>query len=289
MNTLARKGQAPVSTDQGLTLSQQSGCMLYVETSSRSSPKSVISAFEVAALAKFGPNSTHHHASRNMSMSLVSLGPKLMPPPVPPKPLVPNYQHRISPPVPPKPRRAISTLALNQPLFLDKENYNYVSQHHLDQPQPLSGPNKLVMQSRPSSASKSNLLSHGSSPRLNFKTSKERSMSSLLSLSNGHYGRATPRLSRKNGQANDKTVTIKCQRLNAEKQYEEVDVEVPAPIYDTLRFYNSAADSSSASSSGLDTTSSRGSRHSTEKTDLHVTKNKTFTSKIRSLFGKSTT
>ena len=36
----------------------------------------------------------------------------------------------------------------------------------------------------------------------------------------------------------DKTVTIKCQRLNAEsKQYEEVDVEVPAPIYETLRYY----------------------------------------------------
>ena len=35
----------------------------------------------------------------------------------------------------------------------------------------------------------------------------------------------------------DKTVTIKCQRLNAEsKQYEEVDVEVPAPIYETLRY-----------------------------------------------------
>ena len=130
------------------------------------------------------------------------------------------------------------------------------------------------------SGSKSNLLS-GSSPRLNFKTSKERSMSSLLSLN----GPRTPKLSRKshgNGKNEDKTVTIKCQRLNADKQYEEVDVEVPAPIYDTLRFYNSE----SSASSGLDTTSSRGSRQS-DKGEFNVTKNKTFTSKIKSLFGKA--
>ena len=108
-------------------------------------------------------------------------------------------------------------------------------------------------------------------------------MSSLLSLN----GPRTPKLSRKshagNGNKNeDKTVTIRCQRLNADKQYEEVDVEVPAPIYDTLRFYNSE----SSASSGLDTTSSRGSRQS-DKGEFNVTKNKTFTSKIKSLFGKS--
>lgn len=267
MATLARKGQAPVSTDQGLTLSQQSGCLLYVETSSRTSTKSVISAFEVAALAKFGHLSANQQANKNLSMSLMSLNPKLMPPPVPPKPYIQFYP-RISPPVPPKPRRAISTMALNHNAhFLDKENFNYVSQNHLDK-------QKLVIH-RP--ASKSNL--HGSSPRLNFKTSKERSMSSLLSLS-GPRNHSTPKLARKNG---DKTVTIKCQRLNADKQFEEVDVEVPAPIYDTLRFYNSE----SSASSGLDTTSSRGSRQS-DKDAMQMTKNKTFTSKIRSLFGKST-
>ena len=114
-------------------------------------------------------------------------------------------------------------------------------------------------------------------------------MSSLLSLN----GPRTPKLSRRgghgfgggNGNKNneDKTVTIKCQRLNADKQYEEVDVEVPAPIYDTLRFYNSE----SSASSGLDTTSSRGSRQS-DRGEFNVTnKNKTFTSKIKSLFGRT--
>ena len=144
--TLARRGQAPVSTDQGLTLSQQSGCLLYIESSSKTSLKSVISAFEVAALAKFGHLST---TPRNISMSLMSLGGgahnKYMPPPVPPKPsYIGGLQHpsfnRISPPVPPKPRRAISTMALNhqhhQPMhnsMLEKENFNYVSHTHLDQ------------------------------------------------------------------------------------------------------------------------------------------------------------
>ena len=71
--------------------------------------------------------------------------------------------------------------------------------------------------------------------------------------------------------------------MNADKQYEEVDVEVPAPIYDTLRFYNSE----SSASSGLDTTSSQGSRQS-DRGEFNVTnKNKTFTSKIKSLFGRT--
>jgi hypothetical protein len=33
-------------------------------------------------------------------------------------------------------------------------------------------------------------------------------------------------------------ITIKCQRLTADKTYEEIEVEVPAPIYDTIQLYN---------------------------------------------------
>jgi len=275
LSTLARRGQAPVSTDQGLTLSQQSGCLYYLETSSKCAPKSAYSVLEVAALAKFGghPAQRSHqnqHLPRNMSVSLMNLPNKIMPPPVPPKPMLHNniptlgtsghqqvqpkiLNHQPPPPmVPPKPRKAVSTMNLNYEH--QKEN--------------------LVIH-RP--ASRSNLLS-GSSPRLNFRTSKERSMSSLLSLS----GPRTPKLNRKS-RDNDKTVTIKCQRLNSERQYEEVEVEVPAPIYDTLRFYNSE----SSASSGLDTTSSRGSRQS-DKHDYNLNKNRTFSAKIRSLFGSRT-
>ena len=33
-------------------------------------------------------------------------------------------------------------------------------------------------------------------------------------------------------------MTIKCQRLTADKTYEEIEVEVPAPIYETIQLYN---------------------------------------------------
>ena len=130
--------------------------------------------------------------------------------------------------------------------------------------------------------SRSHLYSGGSSPRLSFKTSKDRSMSSLLSLSQSR----TPKMARKNNPS-EKTVTIKCQRMNADRKFEEVEVEVPAPIYETLRFYNSE----SSASSGMDTTSSRGSRHSGlergSTTDGFGAKTRTLTSRIKSLFGKT--
>ena len=107
-------------------------------------------------------------------------------------------------------------------------------------------------------------------------------MSSLLSLSQSR----TPKMARKNNPS-EKTVTIKCQRMNADRKFEEVEVEVPAPIYETLRFYNSAE---SSASSGMDTTSSRGSRHSgleRANTDGFGAKTRTLTSRIKSLFGKT--
>jgi hypothetical protein len=33
-------------------------------------------------------------------------------------------------------------------------------------------------------------------------------------------------------------ITIKCQRLRPDKTYEEIEVEVPAPIYETIQLYN---------------------------------------------------
>ena len=86
------------------------------------------------------------------------------------------------------------------------------------------------------------------SPKLSFKTSRERSSASLLSLTGSHLAR-TPKIARRStgsskqvGSSNSPPmVKIKCQRLNADsKEYEEVEVEVPAPVYGTLRFYNEA-------------------------------------------------
>ena len=33
-------------------------------------------------------------------------------------------------------------------------------------------------------------------------------------------------------------MTIKCQRLTADRTYEEIEVEVPVPIYETIQLYN---------------------------------------------------
>ena len=55
---LGKRGQAPVSVEQGITLSQQAGCLMYVETSSRFNRQSVVVAFEVAGLAALGQLAT---------------------------------------------------------------------------------------------------------------------------------------------------------------------------------------------------------------------------------------
>ena len=41
-------------------------------------------------------------------------------------------------------------------------------------------------------------------------------------------------------------ITIKVGTLNEDKTYEEIEVEVPAPIYDTMQLYNETSASSSA-------------------------------------------
>merc|ERR1711902_35846 len=91
------------------------------------------------------------------------------------------------------------------------------------------------------SGSRSHLIAQ--SPKLSFKTTRDRSMSSLLSIGS----QRTPKIARKSSSSantssnsgssnsslpkNEKTVTIRCQRLNPNKNntMEEVDVEVPAP------------------------------------------------------------
>eukprot|EP00094_Tigriopus_californicus_P008717 TCALIF_08402-PA protein Name:"Similar to RND3 Rho-related GTP-binding protein RhoE (Pongo abelii)" AED:0.23 eAED:0.23 QI:644/0.16/0.42/0.42/1/1/7/0/530 len=210
----------PVSANQALKLSQQSGCSLYVETSAKECSRSAISAFEVAALVTLGQLQQH--------MPLLQSSPA---PPIPPKAV------KISPPVPPKPRRAVSHMALN------KEN--------IYTPEPL----------KQKSVSKANIFP--SSPKLSLKTSKNRSSASLLSLSS----QRTPKIPRKSGK-HERMITIKCQRLNSAKEYEEVEVEVPEPVYETLRYQNDP----------------NGAR---QEIALNKAKKNTFTAKIRNMFLKT--
>ena len=52
----------------------------------------------------------------------------------------------------------------------------------------------------------------------------------------------TPRQARKTPDksktTNEKMITIKCQRLTADRTYEEVEIEVPAPVYETMQNYS---------------------------------------------------
>ena len=68
-------------------------------------------------------------------------------------------------------------------------------------------------------------------------------------------------------------ITIKCGRLNEDKTYEEIEVEVPAPIYDTIQLYNDT----SASPSGGGLMSARGAK---ERRSLGSKLRNLFTSKI---------
>ena len=83
------------------------------------------------------------------------------------------------------------------------------------------------------------------SPRTASLSSSSRSASlsskSIPSISS--LGCKTPKSLRKNSSlAKDnkveKTMTIKCQRLTADRTYEEIEVEVPVPIYETIQLYN---------------------------------------------------
>jgi hypothetical protein len=184
-----------------------------------------------------------------------------------------------SPPVPPKPRRAVSQLLLEQ------ESFGQFSPQFRgrSETRPAQAQSQLHL-ARPARD-----LSQGpiytSSPKLSLKTAKQRkSSASMLSLRmpslanltstgspTGTVQRRAPRdhsLRRRQQKHEEKTVTIRCQRLNEAREYEEVEVQVPEKVYETLRFYNEQISppletsrcASRATSSSASTSSSSGRR-----------------------------
>ena len=219
-----------------------------METSARSCGRSAISAFEVAALVATGKLTSEDQRPRQR--------PLVPPPPVPPKPLMAGLT-RVSPPVPPKPRRAMSQMALNN----GKENFY--------SPEPIkhSDSTRNVLMAAPAM-----------SPKLSFKTSRDRSSASLLSLNGGGGGGRTPKVPRK---SSERTVTIKCQRLNAGSgEYEEVEVEVPGPIYETLRFYNGGEGKAAGRTTTTTSDFNKPQQHQPQQSS-------SMSSRIRSLFARS--
>ncbi|CAB4059952.1 unnamed protein product [Lepeophtheirus salmonis] len=185
ITNLASQGLAPISAEQGLTVSHQIQAVLYIETSAKSSHRAALSAFENRSHFPSIPCTTSSSQIKKHSLSSCTskascATSRLLGPPKQRKPL-------------------LSRTFINKSLL------------HLHQ------------------------VSESNSQQQPFKVvSRERS---LLNLSG-----ATPRTPKTQRKERERMVTIKCQRLTLDKRREEVDVEVPAPIYETLRFYNVSSD-----------------------------------------------
>ncbi len=209
---LAKDGRAPVSSDQALSFSQQMGALMYVETSAKLSRKTPSTAFDVAAMAALG---------------------KLAPPKESSPRSTPSPKSSL------KKQKFSSTPPANS---LEREQGGQSAAHFWDKFNPAQSPALNRSSSEyptvNKAASNANTGSLGSSR-------SARSSSSIPSISS--LGSKTPKGSRKNSAKNqtngggERMITIKCQRLTADKTYEEIEVEVPAPIYDTIQLYNDAS------------------------------------------------
>ena len=211
--TLAKQGRAPVSADQALSFSQHVSALMYVETSARTSTRAAISAFEVAGLASMG-QLTKPRSPRST-----------------PSPKALNKKQRYSS------STSSPQNSLDRSNDLDIEAANEVTtgldssaEHFWER-----------LQSPKISRSTSEATSRmpGS---LHSSRSASLSSKSIPSISSS-LGSKTPKASRKSSMSKnnpnvEKTMTIKCQRLTQNRTYEEIEVEVPIPIYETIQLYN---------------------------------------------------
>ena len=176
-----------VTSSEALSMSQQIGAVMYVETSAKTSRRGVASVMEVAALTTLG------HLSSSTPVKMVQ--------PHPPSPLVSKKQQR---------QRSVSISRDNWDGSL-RSNSSTLSSTKSD----------TSMISVESSSSSS--TSTSSSPKISINTCK------------------TPKTDRRHrandkdsGKSEEKMVTIKCQRLRPDKTYEEVDIQVPVAVYNTM-------------------------------------------------------
>ena len=241
LSNLAKQGRAPISPEQALTFSQQINALMYVETSAKTSTRAAISAFEVAGLASMGklskprsPRLVNHllplDDSCQTSKILESkdfcqtfyktenfwLNSQFLYFRSTPSPKALNKKQRYSTTSPQN--------SLERAADEDENSHDESTEHFWDR---LGSP-KVSESPRTASLSSS---------------SRSASLSSKSIPSISSLGCKTPKSLRKNSSlAKDnkveKTMTIKCQRLTADRTYEEIEVEVPVPIYETIQLYN---------------------------------------------------
>eukprot|EP00090_Calanus_glacialis_P034708 TRINITY_DN5858_c0_g1_i8.p1 TRINITY_DN5858_c0_g1~~TRINITY_DN5858_c0_g1_i8.p1 ORF type:complete len:244 (-),score=51.48 TRINITY_DN5858_c0_g1_i8:104-736(-) len=180
-------------------MSKQSGAVMYVETSAKTSDRSTASAFEVAALSCQGAFSRQS--------SVISTSPMTSSSNTKTRPSLLNRRDRSEPRV-----RGSKLVCLNP--------YN-IYQSPLD------------IRSRTASLSSTSLHSKSSTLSSTKSTQSTQSNSSVISITTTK----TPLVSRRSEKKdkNAKTVTIKCQRLNIHREVEEVEIQVPATVYHNIK------------------------------------------------------
>jgi len=241
---------AIVSSQQALAMSQQVEAVMYVETSAMTSARGVASVMEVAALASLGQFSPHPTSVTRLQMP---------PSPLPPSPLISKKQRNRSLSLSRRAaeaRREVNEgVSVAPELGLTRES----SRESLltiepvpafwDQFSSPGGSPRCPPSSSPSSPAllrgKTGSLSSVSMRSKSSTLSSTRSDTSMQSVKRDTATKQapisivtnpakTPKTSRKTT-TGEKMITIKCQRLTADKMYEEVEIEVPAPVYETLQ------------------------------------------------------
>jgi len=241
---------AIVSSQQALAMSQQVEAVMYVETSAMTSARGVASVMEVAALASLGQFSPHPTSVARLQMP---------PSPLPPSPLISKKQRNRSLSLSRRAaeaRREVNEgVSVAPELGLTRES----SRESLltIEPAPAfweqfsspGGSPRCPPSSSPSSPAllrgKTGSLSSVSMRSKSSTLSSTRSDTSMQSVKRDTATKQapisivtnpakTPKTSRKTT-TGEKMITIKCQRLTADKMYEEVEIEVPAPVYETLQ------------------------------------------------------
>ena len=216
VSALRKAGRAPVSAEQALSMSQQIGAAVYVETCARAK---AVSAFEVAALAAMGKLKSTLAGNSNLESS-------------------------ASPKAALVKKQRFSSVSPGD--SLERED-RFWENHHRQH----GGTTRLARTTSEHARKTGSLASSRSGGSLSCKTRSSISIPSISSSTSGSSSK-TPKGSRRasnvsNG-GGERMITIKCGRLNEDKTYEEIEVEVPAPIYDTIQLYNDASSASPASS-----------------------------------------
>ena len=210
---------------------------MYVETSAKTSARAAISAFEVAGLASMG-KIVSSPTAKGYTKNRYGLPPSGYYPTGTTSSTGSGSHTSNSPQDSLERYDNLSAVSVGTPRHFRQSSSASTSSGNPEQFwEQYSGQQQI--QTPPRSVSVPRNPSVGSSRSASLSSSKTKSSTSIPSITSS-LGSKTPKSVRKTSKVEqvEKTVTIKCQRLTADKTYEEIEVEVPAPIYETIQLYN---------------------------------------------------